>query len=228
MKLSQSTIQYIDKVTAVAQIAGIDAIVFRKDLVSGKDDIPAVLLIQKDNLPDFEFDELAIIRVPLFRQRLNVIRDSGVDFSVDYDPQKGLVNLQAGRTKAEYRAGNATAIRPTKGINDQLGYTFTISNDLVSLISKAASGFPSKDPIIVFTSSGKEVEITITDDEAGDSFSSIIATDLEANGSLSVRYSLKTLLPLLKQHETDKLKIGERGTLELVVQGITLVIIPRM
>lgn len=228
MKLSASTIEYIDRVTSVAQIAGIDAIVFRKDIVSGKDDVPEVILIQKDKIPDFEFDELAIIRIPYFRQRLDAVRGAGASFTFDYDDQKGLVTMSAGRTKAEYRAGNAIAVRAPKNLNDQAAFTFTISPELPQLIARAASAFPSKDPVVAFTSSGPEVEITITDDEAGDSFTSLISNDLQGAGALSVRYSLKTLLPLLKQNENTTLQVGQRGTLTLSVRGINIQIIPRV
>lgn len=228
MKLSTETIEYIDRVTAVAQIANIDAIVFRQDLVSGKDDVPSVILIQKEDIPEFEFTELAIIRIPYFRQRMDAVRSAGTGFSFEYDPQRGLVNFSAGRTKAEYRAGNAIAVRPPKGLNDTVAFTFTVDENLVQLISKAAAAYPSKEPVIVLTSSGNEVEISVTDDEAGDSFSSVISTDLVGSGALSVRYNLKTLLPLLKQHETRILQIGERGTLSLSIRGIKLLLIPQV
>lgn len=228
MKLSQTTIEYIDRVTAVAQVAGIDAIVFTKTLVSGKDDTPAVVLIQKDDIPEFEFDELAIIRVPYFRQRMDAVRGGDKAFTFDYDDNKGLITFTAGRTKAEYRAGNALAVRAPKNLNDQIAFTFTVESDLTQVISRAASAYPSKDPIIVLTSSGSEVEITITDDEAGDSFTSLISSDLEGNGALSVRYSLKTLLPLLKQHESTVLNIGQRGTLTLTIRGINIQLVPRV
>lgn len=228
MKLSATTIEYIDRVTAVAQLAGIDAIVFRKELVSGKDDVPSVILIQKDDIPEFEFDELAIIRIPYFRQRMDAVRGTGNSFTFDYDDQKGLINLSAGRTKAEYRAGNAIAVRPPKGLNDTAAFSFTIESDLTQLISRAASAYPSKDPVIALTSHNSEVEITITDDEAGDSFTSVISTDMKGSGALSVRYSLKTLLPLLKQHEHTTLQIGQRGTLTLSIRGINILLIPRV
>lgn len=228
MKLSATTIEYIDRVTAVAQVAGIDALVFRNDLVSGKDDVPSVILIQKDNIPEFEFQELAIIRIPYFRQRMDAVRGTGNSFTIDYDDQTGLMNMSAGRTKAEYRAGNAIAVRPPKGLNDAAAFTFTIAADLTQLIARAASAYPSKDPIIALTSNGSEVEVTITDDEAGDSFTSLISTDLQGVGALSVRYSLKTLLPLLKQHEHLTLQIGQRGTLTLSIRGINILLIPRV
>lgn len=227
MKLKPETIEYIDRVTAVAQIAGIDAIVFRKDLVSGKDDVPAVVLIQKDGIPDFEFDELAIIRIPLFRQRMEAVRGVGSAFTFDYDDQRGLINMSAGRTKAEYRAGNAIAVRPPKNLNDVAEFSFTIAEDLTALIARAASAYPSKDPVIVFTSTGTDVEIAISDDEAGDSFTSVISSDLKGSGALSVRYSLKTLLPLLKQHEHTTLQVGQRGTLTLSIRGLNILLIPR-
>lgn len=228
MKLNQTTIEYIDRVTAVAQIAGIDAVVFTKNLVSGKDDVPSVILIQKDNIPDFEFAELAVIRVPYFRQRMEAVRAAGDKFTFDYEPSAGLITFASGRTKAEYRAGNALAVRAPKNLNDQVAFTFTIASDLTQLISRAASAYPSKDPIIVFTSNGTEVEIGITDDEAGDTFTSVISNDLEGAGALSVRYSLKTLLPLLKQHESTILQIGQRGTLTLTIRGINIQLVPRV
>lgn len=228
MKLSPSTIEYIDRVTSVAQLAGIDALVFRKDVVSGKDDVPSVLLIQKEGIPDFEFDELAVIRVPYFRQRMDAIRSSNGAFTFDYDPQVGMVTFSSGRSKAEYRAGNALAVRPPKGLADQDRFQFTVDADFTTLISRAASAYPSKDPIIVFTSSGTDVEISITDDEAGDSFTSVVSSDLQGDGALSVRYSLKTLLPLLKQHESATLKVSAKGILSLSIRGIHILLIPRV
>lgn len=228
MQLSQTTIDYLDKVTAVAQISGIDAVVFRNDIVSGKDDTPAVVMIQKDGIPDFEFTELAVIRVPYFRQRMDAVKSTGKQFTASYDPAHGLITFTAGRTKAEYRAGNAVAVRPPKGLNDPVAFTFAIEDDLCSVISRAASAYPSKDPIVTFTSNGSEVELVIADDESNDSFTTLVSSDLQGSGALSVRYSLKTLLPLLKQHEGKQLVVGQKGTLALVIKGINVQLIPRV
>lgn len=228
MQLSQKTIDYIDKVTSVAQISGIDALVFRKDIVSGKDETPAVVLIQKDDIPDFEFTELAIIRIPYFRQRMDAVKATGKAFTVDYQAAQGLITFAAGRTKAEYRAGNPVAVRPPKGLNDPTAFKFTIEDDLCSVISRAASAYPSKDPIVTFTSNGTEVELAIADDESNDNFTTLVSSDLQGNGALSVRYSLKTLLPLLKQHDGKELVIGQKGTLALTIKGINVQLIPRV
>lgn len=228
MQLSQATIDYLDKVTSVAQISGIDAVVFRNDIVSGKDDTPAVVLIQKDNIPEFEFTELAIIRVPYFRQRMDAVKSTGKTFTATYEPSHGLITFAAGRTKAEYRAGNAVAVRPPKGLNDPTAFQFSIDADLCAVISRAASAYPSKDPIVTFTSNGTEVELVIADDESNDSFTTLVSSDLKGTGALSVRYSLKTLLPLLKQHEGKELIIGQKGTLALIIKGINVQLLPRV
>lgn len=228
MQLSQKTIDYLDRVTSVAQIAGIDAVVFRRDIVSGKDDTPAVVLIQKDDLPEFEFTELAVIRVPYFRQRMDAVKSTGKAFTAEFEEAKGLITFAAGRTKAEYRAGNAVAVRPPKSLNDQVAFSFTIEDDLCNIISRAASAYPSKDPMITFTSNGTEVEIMISDDEANDSFTTLISSDLKGSGALSVRYGLKTLLPLLKQHDNNQLAVGQKGILTLSIKGINIQLIPRV
>lgn len=228
MQLSQATIDYLDRVTAVAQIAGIDAVVFRKDIVSGKDDTPAVVLIQKDDIPEFEFTELAIIRIPYFRQRMEAVKATGKTFTATLEENKGLITFAAGRTKAEYRAGNAVAVRPPKGLNDQSTFIFPFEPDLTAVIARAASAYPSKDPIVTLTSNNSEVELVIADDESNDSFSTVISDQLQGTGALSVRYPLKTLLPLLKQHEGKELTIGQKGTLALTIKGINVQLIPRI
>ncbi|MNC24561.1 hypothetical protein D3C75_726170 [compost metagenome] len=228
MQLSQATIDYIDRVTAVAQIAGIDAVVFRKDIVSGKDDTPAVVMVQKDDIPEFEFTELALIRIPYFRQRMEAVKATGKAFTATLEENKGLITFAAGRTKAEYRAGNAVAVRPPKGIAHTDTFTFPIEPDLVNIISRAAAAYPSKDPIVTLTSNGAEVELQITDDESNDSFTTIISDQMKGSGALSVRYPLKLLLPLLKQHEGKELKIGQIGSLALKIRGIDVFLIPRV
>lgn len=228
MELSQTTINYLDRLTSVAQMAGIDALVFRPDIVSGKDDTPAVVIIQKDDIPEFEFTELAIIRIPYFRQRMEAVKSTGKAFTATFDPQKGLITFAAGRTKAEYRAGNAIAVRAPKALNDTNAFKFTIESDLVNIISRAASAYPSKDPIVTITSDGSEVELVISDDEANDSFTTLISSDLQGSGALAVRYGLKTLLPLLKQHETNTLTVGQKGILSLSIKGVNVQLIPRM
>lgn len=229
MLLSGKTIEYIDNVTAVAAIANIDAIVFTPTLVSGKDDTPSVVLIQTHDIPEFEFEELAIIRIPYFRQRMEAVKSaSGKEFTIDYTPTSGLVIMKNGRTKAEYRAGNPAAVRPPKAMNDTPEFAFTIDQNLVTVIGRAASAYPSKDPMISFTSNGSEVEMTIMDDEAGDSFTSLISNDLDAEKNLNVRYSLKTLLPLLKHHDNTTLLIGGRGIMTLSIKGIQIGLIPRV
>src|SRR6266851_1544116 len=76
MELSKETIEYLNNVIRVAKILKIENVVLDHDSVRGQLQEEGSVMLQRDNLPVFEFQSLGITRVNTLITRMGLLGES--------------------------------------------------------------------------------------------------------------------------------------------------------
>lgn len=234
MKLDENTIIYIQKVIKTAQLVGIDNVIIEPDHVRAIDDDKTVVLFQDENIPNLDIGSIGLNRISVFQSRLDIAKVQD-NFSVDAvtDDEKGFVRsltMKAKGTKIEYRCANPSTIQAPRQINDVLKYKVPLTAEAVMMLQKGQAAMDAKTVTVVSNKDGVSFEIVdINNDIFSYTFSENVETltdDSDIN--FANRYPIKTLIALFKQNPDGYFQIGQKGIMNVTVQGLNLFVLPQV
>lgn len=213
MKLTSDTINFIKKTINAAKLIGLESIIIEEDMIRGLTDARDAFILQKDNIPDFEFSSMGITRIDILNSRINLAEDVNVNATVNNDNEwvETLI-ISKGRTKTEFNCGNPNNISAVKSINDSFDYTINFTEDDVNMLAKAASSVLCED-LVSIKSDGQSVSFVLSEFNK-DVFQHEF---FETAFTFANKYSLKILLSLLKRNTTGEFVISKNGILKINV-----------
>lgn len=240
MQLTTESIQRLDQLVQTAMIAGIKKLVIEQDKIRGIDEKQSVAILTKEQVPDLEGHQIGITRLEQLAARLNLVKSQG-DLKIEAAESTGnkddisLLDLQAGKAKAQFRAASVEAVKGVpKNITDTLVWEVKVTSKLIPILSQGVTAMAaetitiaSRDGVVVSfecVDANKDVFTMDAEDPAV-----WVGTGSPAS-SFCQKYPAKTLIALLKEgaRTTDPLSIfvGEGGILSLKVNGFDMFVIP--
>ena len=233
MKLTQDLIDFIENVVKTGQSVNIDNVIIEPDMVRAIDDDRTVVLFQNTDVPEMPFGSVGLNRIGVFLSRLEIAktRDNfNVDVTVDDDEEYARsITMKGTGLKVDYRCANPATIQAPRQINDNLVYSIQLNAEAVSLLQKGQVAMGSE-TVSISCNDGVSFELT---DVNSDVFSHTFAPDVDllddsANPTFSHRYPVKTLLALFKQNPEGTFSIGEKGILNINVNGLDIYVLPQV
>jgi hypothetical protein len=208
-------------------------------LFVGADEKRTVCIVAKDNIPDFGGKSVGINRVGVLLTRLGLVKDTETYSVESFESTKGDVShleISAKETKVQYRCASAESVKgipAANSIKDSSVYEFSVPQETVALLSKAASAM-SSETVAISAKNNKEIIFDLVDSN-NDVFSTKVETDIrhvnnETSFAFTFNYPIKQFLALVKASSKDSkttLAIGGKGLLTIPVSGYTFLIIPQ-
>lgn len=234
MKLTPEDIAFIENVVHTASLAGIDNIIIEPDRVRAMDENQTVMILEEDNIPDFDFISMGINRIGVLVSRLNIAKERdnfGINVTMkdNDDFVRSLVMTGKG-TKIDYLCANPNHLKAPKQIKDESIARVQISKEVVELMQKGIAAMGAEFITLI---SNDEVTFELVDVN-NDVFSHVIADEAEAvNSSPTTRfankYPAKTLLALFKNNPNGYFEMGGiKGILSIKVNNLTFYVLPEV
>jgi len=233
MKLTQDLIDFIETVVKTGQSVNIDNVIIEPDMVRAIDDARTVVLYQNTNVPEMPFGSVGLNRISVLLSRLEIAKSQDnftLNVVVDNDSEYARsITMKSTGTKIDYRCANPSTIQAPRQINDNLIYSIQLNAEAVSLLQKGQAAMGSETVTIV-SADGISFELTdINSDVFKHTFAPAVdVLDEDANPNFSHRYPVKTLLALFKQNPDGQFKIGEKGILNINVNGLDIYVLPQV
>lgn len=230
MKLDTKLLQFILKVIQTAQAADIDNVIIEPGRVRGSTDSRAVIIHTMDNVPDMPFGSIGLSRLSSFTNRLDLAKTTN-DYTIDVqitdgDPMwaKSFVfknkNLQI-----SHRCANPKTITAPKTITDADKLRINITPEHIQMFQQGSNAMKATEVFINGCHDGVYMEFI---DNTGDKLTYRITDENTAGESIifTHKYSVKTLIKLLKYCQSNTITITKIGLIKLTTDGLTLYIVP--
>jgi hypothetical protein len=246
MKLTEKSISQLEVLLQTATVAGIEKMIIAEDQIRGVDDKQAVVIISKENVPDFgKTIKIGMNRLNNLMSRINLVKSTG-KYEVEAVISKNGVDIShlqlvSANTTVQYRCASVDAIKGVpKASSDKLCWLIAIPAKTVNLLTMAISAM-SVDELIITAKKDGSVYFEASD-ENNDSFSTKFADsaswipeeeDEPKSPVFLHHYSVKTLLPLFKAASANytndvNVMIGEKGILTIIVNSYDFFIVPKI
>ena len=232
-QLSQSQIDVLTNVIAIASPAKINTLVIDEYGVRAIDETGTVALM----MPDVEAfpAPISLTRIPQLKARMDLAA-AKAGFKVEYTSgetgTENKVNFIKGLTfkatgvKADYKAGDPSKARAPKKINDPDAITATLSAELVGELQSAIAAFSTK--LVEFSINDGILQAKVRD-ENNDEFSLNIC-DVQYEEPLLQSYNainISSLLKLCLSEGEVKIGIGSaRGILNIQQGSYVFYVMP--
>lgn len=226
MKIDNTLLNYIENVVRTAKLVGINSIIIEPGRVRGIDDLSTIVLFQTENVPELDTGSIGLNRIDVFLSRFDIAK-SRDNFSVEVVQDKGKEFVRAfmmkGKNmKVDYRCANPTTIRAPKMIHDALVANIPLDNDTVRLIEKGVSAMNAELVSIISDNRGVSFEIEdLNKDRLENTWSEEIDT------KFTHKYPAKTLITLFKQVPETSFEIGQKGILRIIVNELSIYVLPK-
>jgi hypothetical protein len=233
MKLDKNIISYIQTVVETSRLIGIDSVIIEPNFVRAWDDAKTVVLFQDKDVPDMPFGSIGLNRLNIFTARYDIAKIQD-NFTIEAEVDDGnsfarSLIMKAKGMKIDYRAANPLAIKAPKQIHDAAKYRIQLTPEAVLYLQKAQSAFKEAERVS-FISDGKQVSLELCDVN-NDVFKYIFAENVECltggDGKFAFRYSIKSLLPLLKHNSQGHFTIGAKGIMVFPLNNLTVHVLPQ-
>lgn len=238
MKLSADSIKLLDNLIQTANIAGIQKLIIEKDSIRGADENVSVVILSKDNVPDFGTLNVGMNRLGILQSRLNLVKSTG-EFEVEAVASKigkgtdvSHLILSSKNTSVQYRCAAVEAIKSVpKTLNDTPEWLISIPGKSITLVNMAISAMAADRLTVTAKKTGGIYFEAI--DSNNDIFSNQFAEsatfipedeDAPEDTIFSYSYDVKTILPLFKaasNNGADDVDIifSKRGIITIIVNG---------
>lgn len=230
MKLDANLLQFILKVIQTAQAADIDSVIIEPGRVRGTTDSRAVVLHTMDNVPDMPFGSIGLSRLSSFTSRLDLAK-AGADYTIDIlatdsDPMwaKSFV-FKNKKLQISHRCANPKTITAPKTISDPEKITIPLTSDNTQMFQQGSNAMKANEVFINGCHDGVYMEFV---DNTGDKLTYLITSDVPPGVPIifTHKYSVKTLIKLLKYCQSSTITITRLGLIKLNTSGLTLYIVP--
>ncbi len=233
MKLDEKLIHYIENVVNTAQKVGIEDLIIEEDLIRGIDESRTVVMNHTSNIPDLPFSAIGLSRINVFVSRLHIVKGQE-KFAVNATTDDGnefvkTLLMSAKGVKVDFRCANPKTIQAPQSINDTLKCMVPLDAEAVVLLAKAQSAMSADNVTIISNDKGVSFELY---DVNSDKFTKTFDAKVEElNGGETTfvhTYPLKIVLPLFKENVEGNFAIGEKGIMNIQMNGINLYVLPQV
>lgn len=236
MRLSQSTVDLIMKLTNIGTILGIQGVILDTDGIRGYNDIEGVIIAVTQNL-NFEFKELGLGRLMALKYKSNILNTN--PFTVDAIPRVNTPDVieklvfDCGKVNFEYRCALPKSIKdiPTGKINFTPIFFFDITDEDVKTIVQSSSAMRSKN--VTIQSKGGDVVFRFSDD-SGDILNFKVDHKITATtdiDSVSLTLVIKKMAPIFKlaaQPGKFRLNILRNNIIHVIIDNIDVLVMPEV
>jgi len=233
MKLLTKEISYIQKVIQTAMLVGIDNVIIEHGRVSGIDEAKTVVLLQTSNVPDMSFGSICMNRLNIFNSRLDIVKNQD-NFCIEaiYHPEKKFTRslvMKGTGVRMDYCCANPDNIIAPRQVGDKILYEIKLNEKAVSLLQKGASAMDAKN-VSIISNDGVSFELVDTNNDV---FSHTFAekpnlVGEEGDGRFVFSYPVKLLISLFNQNPENSFLIGKVGMLTCQVNGLNIIVLPRV
>lgn len=218
--------QFMRDAVNAAKLVGAEGLKFNDEGIFASDDAISFMMIQPHSL-DIDFDMLAMADIPGFANRVALFKD-GVDVNEMVDKGTGAVrslSFKAGRTKVEYKCCIPKLVQVPRSVKDTFVAEVQMDEESTTIIQQALNVMRGEEVYFMCGEGEVTVEISAINN---DIFKHILPNQIESkqdNTRFIYKYPAKKLLPLLRKNPTGVLKFGERGTVNIEVDGFNFYIL---
>jgi hypothetical protein len=232
MRLSEETLNYINKVISVAKKVSIESLAITSEHIRGLDQDNSIFLFQETDIPTMEFEAVGISKGDDFVSRLSIVSGDTYHVDADIDNDNGVArNLifkssgKGSRTSVSYRCANPDHVQSPKRIKNKNVITEVIlPDDTVQKLNLVGGAMGNQD--IFFHGDEDGFHLSMLDDN-NNSFKHTFS--MEGNKDIfKHKYPLKILLTVLKLDSNCTFNLMENGMLHLTLEDITLYILPKL
>ena len=205
MRLSDSTIDWINTAAHIAADLEVDGLIFDQDGIHGYNDESAIIVACFQDL-GFEFESLGIAGMIEFRRKMKLVADRG-DVTVDANFKKGedgktvsSLTIKCKKIKYEFRCTEPKRIRdlPKKSLNVKPVFSFAINSEDIKTFKDAATALRNKNVVVKGKDGG--IEFTFSD-ETGDIMTYSLDTKLTSH---TEEDAFQMVLAVNKMHKIFK------------------------
>jgi hypothetical protein len=228
-------INIIVNAVKTAQSVGIDSIIIEPDWIRGCNEAKTVVIFQNEDVPSLSVGSIGMSRIGTFMQRYNIISNQdNPTFKADVDSNKGYVRsivMSSSDTKIEYRCANPETIQAPKKIFDTTKYRVLIPINSGAIMKQAQAAMNSEIVEIASDKTGTFFKIL---DINNDDFKHILPEDAvtidddDAPAKFAHKYALKNVLDIIDPAVDTMFEIGERGVITTSVNGLNVLILPKV
>jgi hypothetical protein len=137
--------------------------------------------------------------------------------------------IAAKGVKVDFRCANPSAIRAPKSVSDTMKTLVPLEAEAVVLLQKGQQAMSADTVTIISNENGVSFEMY---DVNSDKFTHTYEADVESlNGGdtdFVHTYPIKIVLPLFKENAGGSFSVGEKGVLNLQMNGINIYVLPQV
>jgi len=231
MKLDSSILELINLAVETAKLLSIEEVIIDNNGIRALHPDQVAVLLLKTEL-ELPFTAMGINRLPIFQQRLSVVKDvKDLNITAETDKEGNVRSLKFSNKalSLSYRCANQNTIKAPKNVAENYFREVTFTNEAYDMLIKGQNAMKAELLTLISDKDGVRFELM---DSNGDVFSYIFTdkvelTNRDSSEMFVFKYPIKIFLPVLKQNANSVLAIGEKGVLKVVVNGIDIMILPR-
>lgn len=233
MKLTKQDVELLKNAFIACKTTGIESVVITEGMIRGASPDRNTAIISEIGLSIDPTLKIGISKLSDLEKRLALFGtlDVAIEGTEKENKDVAILNMQAGRTKAQLRCTAERLIRYPKANNDTQAVSVFFSKEEAQHVAKAVKTFGAEHVTIMVTTSGT-VKIECKD-ASNDVFSLDLETQAEfvEDASITIfNYFASNFTAVLdavaKTDEIVVVNIGEGGSLQIPVRSHTLIIIP--
>jgi hypothetical protein len=232
MKLDHTFVSFMENVMATARQVGIDDVIIEQGLIRAMDDKKTVIINHAldDELP---FNSIGISRIGVLQSRLELAKgQDNFEVTATLDDENGWAKtllITAKGVKVDFRCPNPEQIKAPKSTKDEMACLVPLDADAVVLLQKGQAAMGADSVRIISNANGVSFEMY---DVNNDKFTHTYEATVESlNGGTTDfvhNYPLKIVLPLFRENAGGTFAVGQKGILNLEMNGINLFVIPQV
>lgn len=225
--MKPETFKYICDAINAAKVISADGMIFNENGVYASDEAIKAMMIQPHDV-EFEFETMAMLDVAGFIARVALFQDQP-DAKVVIDQSSKavrLVTMRAGRTKVDYQCTLPGMVQVPKKVNDTFVSEVDMDKESVDIVLKALAVMRGEEIYVTSNDSGVSIEITAVNNDV---FNHLLPNTIRSDESdvrFVHKYPAKTLMQLLRKNPEAVLQFGQRGTINIEVDGFNFYILP--
>lgn len=217
IKLDPDLVDYLKKVMKTAQLLKFENVVVQKEYVRGCNETRTAVMLDS-NVPELPFEGVGIGGVGKLLSRMNLMET----YTAEAELVNGFVMNLAFKTKGaaiKYKCGNPRAIKSPTKYKDEDVWSFEISKEAVTQLTKAATAMQSL--YVQVTSKEGDCTFTLMDSDKNtyvqefNGYVDNVAGD--ENLSFDFHYDTAMFLTTLKHADDRKDVEGPEGSLKFNV-----------
>ena len=228
MDLNQTAISYIETIVKNAKLVNIDSVIIETGFVRALAEDKTVFIFQDQNVPQLPFNSIGLNRLDVFISRLDTAKScDGFSIKATVDDTGTFVRsltMKGKNVKIDYRCANPKTIVAPKKFNDILKTQVRLTPEAVMLMQRGQAAMRSD--TITLISNEKGVSFELVDINA-DVFSHTFAS----SATSLIQQDTNThflLLTLFKLNSDGCFNVGQKGILNVEINGLNIFVLPQV